>query len=504
MPKSVVIGGASGVLVEQLGVMSNRHGLITGATGTGKTVTLQVLAEGFARLGTPVFVTDVKGDLSGLGAPGRPHKEVSRRLDAIPVPDYQQRGYPVLFWDVFGEQGHPVRTTISEMGPLLLSNLLELNDTQTGVLYAAFAMADDEGLLLLDLADLRAMLRWMGDNAKDLRTAYGNISAASIGAIQRRLLILEEQGAEHFFGEPALTIRDLMQRDFGGHGVISVLHSERLIRESPRLYAAFLMWLVSELFEELPEVGDPEVPRLVLFFDEAHLLFNGMPKPLLEKIEQVVRLIRSKGVGVYFVTQTPLDIPESVLGQLGLKVQHALRSFTPRDRRTIRAVADGFPGGDRLDFETTITSLGVGEALVSALDTSGAPSPALETLIKPPESQIGPLTPEARAELIARSPLSGRYDQEIDRESALEMLESRTRAAAEQAARVQAEQEAAQKAAQKAKEAAQAEKKAASRGRQRETAVEALFKSAARSVGRTLGSRLARGLLGSLLKQTGR
>ncbi|MGE0623520.1 MAG: helicase HerA-like domain-containing protein [Pseudomonadales bacterium] len=497
MHKSVIIGGASGQLVEQLGAMANRHGLITGATGTGKTVTLQVLAEGFARLGTPVFVTDVKGDLSGLGAPGRPHKEVTRRLDAMPVPDYQQRGYPTLFWDVFGEQGHPVRTTISEMGPLLLSNLLELNDTQMGVLYAAFALADDEGLLLLDLADLRAMLTWIADHARDLRSAYGNVSAASVGAIQRRLLVLEEQGAERFFGEPALSIRDLMQRDFSGNGVISLLHSERLIRESPRLYAAFLMWLVSELFEELPEVGDPEVPQLVLFFDEAHLLFNGMPKPLLEKIEQVVRLIRSKGVGVYFVTQTPLDIPESVLGQLGLKVQHALRSFTPKDRKTIRAVAEGFPGGEESDFETTITSLGVGEALVSALDASGAPGAAQQTLIKPPESQIGPIPPEARMALIGRSPLSGRYDQEVDRESAHEMLEQRTRAAAEQAAQAQAAEQA-------AREAEKEKKASASRGRQRESAVEALFKSAARSVGRTLGNRLARGLLGSLLKQTGR
>ncbi|RMF03303.1 MAG: DUF853 family protein, partial [Alphaproteobacteria bacterium] len=323
------MGGASGRLVAQPGATANRHGLITGATGTGKTVTLQILAEGFSRLGTPVFVTDIKGDLSGLAEPGKPHPEIDRRLAAMPPFGFEQRGYPVMFWDIFAEHGQPVRTTISEMGPLVLSNLLQLNDTQTGILYTAFAVADDEGLLLLDLADLRAMLRWLADNAKALRAEYGNISAASVGAIQRRLLVLEEQGAERFFGEPALEIGDLMQRDFSGNGVISILHSVRLSRESPRLYAAFLMWLLSELFEELPEVGDPEVPKLVLFFDEAHLLFKGMPDSLKEKIEQVVRLIRSKGVGVYFVTQSAMDLPDPVLGQLGLKIQHALRAFTP-------------------------------------------------------------------------------------------------------------------------------------------------------------------------------
>lgn len=488
MQRSIPIGGSSGELVVQLGRMANRHGLITGATGTGKTVTLQVLAEGFSRLGTPVFLTDVKGDLSGLAAPGKPHKEVTRRLESMPLEGFSQRGYPVLFWDIFAQQGHPVRTTISELGPLLLSNLLQLNDTQTGILYAAFAIADDEGLLLLDFEDLRAMLRWMADNAGELRSAYGNISSASVGAIQRRLLVLEEQGAERFFGEPAVTIGDLMQRDFSGNGVISILHSERLIRESPRLYGAFLMWLLSELFEELPEVGDAEIPRLALFFDEAHLLFKGLPKALLEKIEQVVRLVRSKGVGVYFVTQTPLDVPESVLGQLGLKIQHAMRSFTPRDRRTIRAIADGFPGGDGVDFGSMITALGVGEALVSTLDPSGAPAPAKRTLVKPPESQIGPITPEQRSEIMGRSPLHGRYDTEIDRESAYEMLEQRARLAA-------------QRAAEEERTSTETKRQASrSGGRQRQSVAEAMLKSAARSVGRSLGSRLVRGLLGSLLK----
>jgi len=490
MTEQVVIGGADGQRVIQPGIMSNRHGLVAGATGTGKTVTLQVLAEGFSRLGTPVFVTDIKGDLSGLANPGRPHEEIDRRLAAIPLPDYEQRAYPVLFWDIFAEHGHPVRTTISEMGPLLLSNLLQLNDTQTGILYAAFAVADDEGLLLLDLDDLRAMLRWLADNARELRSEYGNISSASVGAIQRRLLVLEEQGADRFFGEPALTIGDLMQHDFGGNGVISVLHSARLSRESPRLYAAFLMWLLSELFEELPEVGDPDKPEFVLFFDEAHLLFRGMPRPLLDKIEQVVRLVRSKGVGVYFVTQNPLDVPSSVLGQLGLKVQHALRAFTPKDRKTVKAVADGFPGGDQGGFEDTLTRLGLGEAVVSALQEDGAPSNGAITLISPPESQIGPVDAQRRAEVLARSPLKGKYEAEIDRESAYELLAKRAELAAEKAAAEQAKEDAARA----------ARKRTSSGGRRRQSVAEAMLKSAARSVGRSLGSRLLRGLLGSLTK----
>lgn len=486
MGKNVIIGGSDAGLIEQPGVTANRHGLIAGATGTGKTVTLQVLSEGFSRMGTPVFVTDIKGDLSGLGSPGKPHKEIDRRLAAMPLPDYEQRAYPTLFWDIFAEHGHPVRTTISEMGPLLLASLLQLNDTQTGILYAAFAVADEEGLLLLDLDDLRSMLRWLADNARTLSSAYGNISGASVGAIQRRLLVLEEQGADRFFGEPALAIGDLMQRDFSGNGVISVLHAARLTRESPRLYAAFLMWLLSELFEELPEVGDPEAPELVLFFDEAHLLFKGMPRSLLEKIEQVVRLVRSKGVGVYFVTQNPLDIPASVLGQLGLKVQHALRAFTPADRKALKAIADGFPGGGKAGFEDTLTSLGLGEAVVSALAADGAPGVGAVTLVKPPESQIGPISPDRRAELMQRSPMRGRYDTELDRESAYELLTVRAERAAAKA---------------RQEEAAEAARKSSgSGGRQRQSVAEAMLKSAARSVGSSLGSRLVRGLLGSLLK----
>lgn len=491
MNETTILGGSNGELVTQLGIMSNRHGLIAGATGTGKTVTLQVLTEGFSRLGVPVFAADVKGDLSGISRNGKPHKEIDRRLAAIDIPSYQQRGYPTLFFDVYAESGHPVRTTISEMGPLILSNLLELNDTQTGVLYACFAIADDEGLLLLDLKDLRSMLTWMSQNRSDLQATYGNIAPASIGAIQRRLLVLEEQGADRFFGEPALQITDLMQHDFGGNGVISLLSADRLIRESPRLYAAFLMWLLSELFEELPESGDLPVPKLVLFFDEAHLLFKRMPKSLLEKIEQVVRLVRSKGVGVYFVTQSPLDLPETVLGQLGMKVQHTLRAFTPSDQKSVRAVAKGFRSDGTFDVEQTITSMGVGEALVSTLDEDGAPTPVRRTLISPPESQIGPIDDETRATLRGRSPLNGKYEQAMDRSSAYELLAERAAAAAERQAEIDRQQA-------QDEEAARAARR--STGRRRQSVGEALLKSAARSVGSSLGRQLVRGVLGSLLK----
>ena len=359
-----------------------------------KTVTLQVLAEGFSRMGTPVFAVDVKGDLSGIAAPGTPHPKIDERLGQIPLPDYRQQACPTLFWDMDGKKGHPVRTTISEMGPLLLSNLLELNDTQTGILYAGFDLADDQGLLLLDLKDLRALLAWMGENANSLRAEYGNITAASLGAIQRRLLVLEEQGAERFFGEPALQLTDLMHTDFSGKGVVSILDAGRLIHTAPRLYAAFLLWLLAELFEQLPEAGDLPAPKLVLFFDEAHLLFKGAPKALIEKIEQVVRLIRSKGVGIYFITQNPLDLPEPVLGQLGLKVQHALRAFTPKDQKSIRAVAASFVSNPQFSTLEAITTLGTGEALVSVLDDDGRPQPVQKTLIAPPHSRIGPLSVE--------------------------------------------------------------------------------------------------------------
>lgn len=491
---SVLIGGSQGAHVVQLGEMSNRHGLVAGATGTGKTVTLQVLAEGFARSGVPVFAADVKGDLSGISSSGRPHKEVDRRLGIIGMPDYEARGYPTLFWDIFGERGHPVRTTVSELGPLILAALLELNETQTGILYACFAIADDDGMLLLDLKDLRSMLTWMGDNAKALRSEYGNISTSSVGAIQRRLLVLEEQGAEHFFGEPALTIADLMQHDFSGNGVVSLLDSERLIRQSPKLYAAFLLWLLSELFEELPEAGDSDRPKLVLFFDEAHLLFDRMPKSLTERIEQVVRLIRSKGVGVYFVTQSPRDLPEDVLGQLGMKVQHALRAFTPKDQRAIKAVADGFRNDDGLDVAERLVNIGLGEALVSTLDDKGAPISVRETLVAPPESQIGPIDDEKRAELMARSPVASKYETAVDRESAYEQLKGRAEAAAEKQAKREAEEEAQEAAVAKAKT------KAKPRGRRRQSTTEAFVKSAVRSMGRSIGTRLIRGILGSLLK----
>ena len=477
------VGGCDGTLLQQLGRMSNRHGLIAGATGTGKTVTLQVLAEGFSRMGVPVFAADIKGDLSGIATAGKPHKEIDRRLGLIPRQGYGQRGYPTAFWDVFGSSGHPVRTTISEVGPLILANLLDLNDTQTGILYAAFAISDDEGLLLLDLKDLRSLLTWMGDNAKALRNEYGNISSASIGAIQRRLLVLEQQGAEHFFGEPSLAIADLMRTDFSGNGVISLLDATRLTQESPKLYAALLLWLLSELFEELPERGDADKPVLVLFFDEAHLLFEDAPKALLDKIEQVVRLIRSKGVGVYFVTQVPTDVPDDVLGQLGLKVQHALRAFTPKDQKVIRAVAQGFRENDAFDVKDVITELATGEALVSALDEDGAPSPVQRTLILPPESRIGPLSDSERGEVRSRSPFAGKYDDSVDRESAYEMLQARSEAAAQAAAREDNSAKAAPK-----------------RNSRRQGVGEALLKSAARSVGRSLGSRLVRGLLGSLLR----
>jgi DNA helicase HerA-like ATPase len=491
MNEGVIIGGSDGALIVQRGNMSNRHGLIAGATGTGKTVSLQILAEGFARLGTPVFAADVKGDLAGISQAGTPHKEIDRRLAAIPIEGYSQRGYPTLFFDIYGERGHPVRTTISEMGPLILANLLELNETQTGVLYACFAIADDEGLLLLDLKDLRAMLSWMSENRAELQRNYGNLAPASIGAIQRRLLVLEEQGADRFFGEPALAIGDLMQHDFSGNGVISLLSADRLLRESPRLYAAFLMWMLSELFEDLPEAGDLPAPKLVLFFDEAHLLFKGMPKSLLEKIEQVVRLIRSKGVGVFFVTQSPLDLPAPVLGQLGMKVQHALRAFTPADQKSIRAVVNGFRADGSFDVTEAVTSMGVGEALVSTLTSDGAPSPVRRTLIRPPESRIGPISAAERELVLSRSPLKGRYDAALDRDSAYELLTQR----AAEAARRRAELD-------RDKTARDAAAKAASRSRprQRQSVAEAMLKSAARSVGRTLGTRLVRGILGSLLK----
>lgn len=469
---------------------ANRHGLIAGATGTGKTVSLQVLAEGFSRIGVPVFMADVKGDLSGLSQAGSPHPKVEERIEIIGIEDSRFEGFPTVFWDLLGEQGHPIRATITDMGPLLLSRLLDLNDTQEGVLNIAFRFADDEGLLLLDLPDLRTTLKYIGDNRKEFQNSYGNISSASIGAIQRRLLVIEEQGADKFFGEPALDLWDFMRTGANGHGQINILAADQLML-SPRLYATFLLWLMSELFETLPEVGDLDKPRLVFFFDEAHLLFDDAPKALLEKVEQVVKLIRSKGVGIYFVTQNPLDVPDDVLSQLGNRVQHALRAFTPRDQKAVRAAASTFRPNPRLDTEEVITQMGVGEALVSVLEEGGVPGMVQRTLICPPHSRIGPATSAEKADVMRQSPLAGRYDQMIDRESAHERLQHRAEAAAKAAEEAEA-REAAEKEARKASRS--------SGGRRRQSVGEALAKSVARSIGSQLGRKLVRGILGSLFR----
>lgn len=471
-----------------LPAFGNRHGLVTGATGTGKTVTLQVLAEGFSRIGVPVFLADVKGDLSGLSQPIAPHPKIDERLQKIGMTGYSASGWPVVFWDLFGKSGHPVRTTLSEMGPLLLSNLLELNDTQEGILNIAFRIADEQGLLLLDLEDLTALLRFVAENAKLFSRQYGNVSSASVAAIQRRLLVLDEQGAEHFFGEPALELSDLQRVDLSGRGVINILAADKLIHK-PRLYATFLLWLLSELFEELPEAGDPEKPRLVFFFDEAHLLFNHAPRALLEKVEQVVRLIRSKGVGVFFVTQNPLDIPDTVLGQLGNRLQHAMRAYTPREQRAIRAAAETFRTNPNLDTEQAFTQMGVGEALVSTLQAGGVPGVVDRTLIRPPTSRIGPVSEAERAEVRSRSPVGSRYDEVLDRESAAEVLQKR----AENAAR-RAEQ---------AKEAGErpTKKEPARRRSTRQTPAEAALKSFLRSMSTTLGREIMRGILGVIRKR---
>jgi len=408
--------------------MANRHGLVTGATGTGKTVTLQVLAEGFSRAGVPVFAADIKGDLSGIAAPGEPRDFLAARAKAIGI-DYEPDEFPAVFWDVFGEQGHPIRTTISEMGPLLLARLMDLNEVQEGVLNIAFRIADEEGLLLIDLKDLRAVLSLVAEHAQDLTAQYGNVSKATVGTIQRQLLVLENQGGTKFFGEPALVLSDFLRTDRDGRGIINVLAADRLM-ENPRLYATFLLWLLSELFEELPEAGDLEKPKLVFFFDEAHLLFNDAPKALMEKVEQVVRLIRSKGVGVYFVTQNPLDVPDAVLAQLGNRVQHALRAFTPRDQRAVKAAADTFRPNPKLDTARVIMELGKGEALTSFLENDGTPCIVERTLIAPPAARLGPISPDGRKAIIAKSPVKGKYDQTLDAESAYEVLQGRAKAAA--------------------------------------------------------------------------
>ncbi len=403
--------------------LANRHGLVTGATGTGKTVTLQVMAEGFARAGVPVFAADIKGDLSGISEPGEAKDFILKRAQGMGLA-FQPDEFSTVFWDVFGEQGHPVRATVSEMGPLLLSRMMDLNDTQEGVLNIAFRVADEQGLLLLDMKDLRAILGFVADNAAELTTQYGNVSKQSVGAILRQLLVLENQGGDKFFGEPALLLKDMMRTDRDGRGIVNILVADKLMN-NPRLYATFLLWMLSELFEELPEVGDQAKPKFVFFFDEAHLLFNDAPKALMDKIEQVVRLIRSKGIGVYFVTQNPIDVPDKVLAQLGNRVQHALRAFTPRDQKSIAAAADTFRQNPKLKTAQVITELGKGEALVSFLEGNGEPSVVERVLIRPPSARMGPITPEERKAIMASSPVKGKYDTAIDSESAYEMLQKR-------------------------------------------------------------------------------
>jgi uncharacterized protein len=403
--------------------LANRHGLVTGATGTGKTVSLQVMAEGFARAGVPVFAADIKGDLSGISEMGEAKDFILSRAKDMRL-DFKPDQFSTVFWDVFGEQGHPVRATVSEMGPLLLAQMLQLNDVQEGVLNVAFRVADEQGLLLLDMKDLRAILSYIADHADELTTQYGNVSKATVGTIQRNLLVLENQGADKFFGEPALQLKDFMRTDANGRGMVNILVADKLM-QSPKLYATFLLWMLSELYEELPEVGDPPQPKLVFFFDEAHLLFTDAPKPLMDKIEQVVRLIRSKGVGVYFVTQNPIDVPDKILAQLGNRVQHALRAFTPRDQKAVQAAAQTFRGNPKLDTANVIMQLGKGEALVSFLEGNGTPAMVERIMIRPPTARIGPITPEERKAIMAASPVKGKYDTTIDNESAYEKLQKR-------------------------------------------------------------------------------
>ena len=485
--------------------MANRHGLVAGATGTGKTVTLQVMAEALSSIGVPIFAADVKGDLSGISQPGKSSPKLDERVKSLGLGKWQFSGCPVVFWDVFGKQGHPVRATISEMGPLLLSRILNLNDTQTGVLTLVFKIADDQGLLLLDLKDLQAMLQHVAEGAKEYQTEYGNISAASIGTIQRGLVALQQQGGDQFFGEPALNIEDLLQTDNRGRGIVNILAADQLL-QSPQLYATFLLWLMSELFEKLPEVGDPEKPKLVFFFDEAHLLFNDLPSVLEARIEQVVRLIRSKGVGVFFVTQNPIDVPETVLGQLSNRVQHALRAFSPRDQKAVKAAAQTFRANPKLNVEEVITQLGVGEALVSFLDEKGIPGVVERATIYPPHSQIGPITPEQRADIIRNSVLSGVYEQAADRESAYERLKGKVASSPVQHPSQIPQSAPAQAPAAPSQSSAWLQEAGSvltnvlggGTGR-RDTVAQAMVKSAARSIGSTVGRQIVRGVLGSLL-----
>jgi DNA helicase HerA-like ATPase len=479
----------------------NRHGLVTGATGTGKTVTLQVLAEGFSKAGVPVFCADIKGDLSGIGAKGEDKDFLVKRAADVKLDPYEHSASPVIFWDIFGEQGHPIRATISEMGPLLLSRLMNLTEAQEGVLNIAFKIADEEGLLLLDMKDLQSLLVNIAERAEEISARYGNVTKPSVGAIQRSLLVLEQQGGTKFFGEPALKIADIMRTDTNGRGLVSVLAADKLMM-NPRLYSTFLLWLLSELFEELPEIGDPEKPRLVFFFDEAHLLFNEAPKALLTRVEQVVRLIRSKGVGVFFISQNPLDVPETVLAQLGNRLQHALRAYTPREQNAVKTAADTFRANPAFNTFEAITNLATGEALVSTLADKGVPSMVQRTLIRPPAGRIGPLTSDERQTLINASPVAGLYDEMVDRESAYELLQKK----AEQTKTETEVQEASADGTGgwKLPDFLGGESKPGPRGgqpRARQTVAEAAMKSVVRSVGSSLGRALVRGILGSLSRR---
>ncbi|MBP1746777.1 MAG: ATPase [Deltaproteobacteria bacterium] len=483
--------------VHLLAKYGNRHGLVAGATGTGKTISLMIMAEGFSRMGVPVFMADVKGDVAGLAMAGISNEKIQQRVKQIGIEDYTNEANPVLFWDLYGKNGHPVRTTISEIGPSLLGRILEINDTQAGMLEIAFKLADDQGLLLLDLDDLRALLSFVADNRKEISTQYGLVNSQSIAAIQRALLTLEREGGEALFGEPALELNDLMRTDLSGRGIISILTADQLILK-PRLYSTFLLWLLSELFENLPEVGDLDKPKLVFFFDEAHLLFDDAPPTLRQRVEQVVRIIRSKGVGVYFCSQFPDDVPNEILGQLGNRIQHALRAYTPRDQKAVQTAAETFVANPKLDVAEVISQLAVGEALVSTLQEKGVPMPVERTIICPPRCRMGSVTPEERSMIRARSPVGGKYDSPVNRESAYEILSQRTK-----------EREAEQPEPSKKEE----EKTSEGGGglgdllwgsKRREGMVQALAKQAARTVGSQIGRQIIRGVLGGILGGFGR
>ncbi|WP_282077179.1 helicase HerA-like domain-containing protein [Epibacterium ulvae] len=512
MQNGIFLGGGGENYAQKQNLMlkyANRHGLIAGATGTGKTVTLQILAEEFSNAGVPVILSDIKGDLSGMALAGRSefklHDAFTKRATKIGFENYSYQACPVTFWDLFGEQGHPIRTTVAEMGPLLLARLLQLTEAQEGILNIAFRLSDEEGLPLLDLKDLQALLVWVGENRKQLSLRYGNVSPASIGAIQRRLLVLENQGGAKFFGEPALALSDLMRHDAEGRGRVNILAADKLMA-SPALYSTFLLWLLSELFEELPEVGDPEKPRLVFFFDEAHLLFEDAPKALIDKVEQVARLIRSKGVGVYFITQNPADVPEDILGQLGNRVQHALRAFTARDRKALKLAAETYRENPRFETETAIQEVGVGEALTSMLQAKGIPGVVERTLIRPPSAQLGPLSLEERRSIIEGSDLKGKYENAIDRRSAYEILSERANQAAKAADEAEAKAEELPDPAQREFNAARRYsgsrigRSSARRYRPKETFASAMSSAVIKELKGTTGRRIVRGILGGLFK----